>query len=78
MQLVRGESRASCDHATYEVTLEHLVCRGNAELLDGQNSLRGDSVEFDLGEDRVVVKGHARVVVHPEPETAPAAGDVAR
>ena len=68
VQLVRGESRARCDHATYEVTREYLVCRDNAELQDGQNSLRGDSVEFDLAEERVVVKGNAHVVLHPEPE----------
>jgi lipopolysaccharide transport protein LptA len=68
VQLVQGESRARCDHATYEVTREYLVCQGNAELQDGQNSLRGDSVEFDLAEERVVVKGNAYVVIHPEPK----------
>jgi lipopolysaccharide transport protein LptA len=74
VQLVQGESRARCDHATYDVTREQLVCRGNAELQDGQNSLRGDSVEFDLAEERVVVKGNASVVIHPEPKASEPAG----
>jgi lipopolysaccharide transport protein LptA len=81
VQLVRGESRARCDHAIYEVTRDLLVCRGNAELQDGPNQLRGDSVEFDLAQDRVVVKGNAYVVVHPEPDAEaalPAAGGSSR
>jgi len=63
----QGQSEAFCDEAIYDVKLERLVCRGAARVIDAKrNSMAGQSIEFDLARERVVVKGGAYLVLHPE------------
>jgi lipopolysaccharide export system protein LptA len=68
VRVVQGTREARCDRATYHRTNERLVCEGNAELRDGDDRVAGSVIEFDLAAERVVVKGGAAVLLHPEPE----------
>jgi lipopolysaccharide export system protein LptA len=70
VRVVQGVREARCDQATYYRTDERLVCEGHAELRDGADSVAGETIEFDLAAERVVVKGGASVLFHPEPEAA--------
>ena len=74
VRVAQGDSTASCEHATYEVTNEKLLCRGAAKVDDGRNRMSGDTIEFDLARDRVVVKGGAHLVIHPEKDEEPGKG----
>jgi lipopolysaccharide export system protein LptA len=69
VHVVQGKREARCDQATYFRTDERLLCEGNAELRDGEDRVSGAQIEFDLAAERVVVKGGANVLFHPEPET---------
>jgi lipopolysaccharide transport protein LptA len=70
----QGGSEAHCDEATYEVKTERIICRGAARVVDAKrNSMAGDTIEFDLARERVIVKGGAHLVFHPEPDAPPAA-----
>ena len=69
VHVVQGQREARCDQATYFRTDERLLCEGNAELRDGEDRVSGAQIEFDLAAERVVVKGGANVLFHPEPET---------
>lgn len=74
----QGESEAFCDEATYEVKTERIVCRGGARVVDAKrNSMAGQTIEFDLAQERVVVKGGAHLVLHPEAKDLPAEGAAA-
>jgi lipopolysaccharide export system protein LptA len=64
--LVRGAREARCDHASYDRVARRLVCRGGAELRDGEDRLRGEVIEFEIESDRVVVSGGATILFHPE------------
>ena len=66
MVLVRGTREARCDRASYDRKARRLVCRGGAELRDGEDLLRGEVIEFEIESDRVVVSGGASVLFHPE------------
>jgi lipopolysaccharide export system protein LptA len=68
----QGESEAHCDEAVYEVKTERILCSGSARVVDAkQNSMAGNTIEFDLANERVIVKGGAHLVFHPEPEAPP-------
>ncbi len=68
----QGASEAYCDVATYEVKTERIVCRGSARVVDAKrNSMAGHTIEFDLAQERVTVKGGAHLVLHPEAKDAP-------
>jgi lipopolysaccharide export system protein LptA len=69
VHVVQGKREARCDQATYFRTDERLLCEGNAELRDGEDRVSGAQIEFDLAAERVLVKGGANVLFHPEPET---------
>ena len=75
VHVVQGQREARCDQATYFRTDQRLLCEGNAELRDGEDRVSGAQIEFDLAAERVLVKGGANVLFHPEPEkpTVPAA-----
>ena len=59
-----GQS-ARCEEAEYSRDLDRLTCRGEAELVQGCDVVRGETIEFDLGADRARVLGAARVVIQP-------------
>lgn len=65
---------ARCDHATYERTQRFLVCRGHAELRDGDNRVRGAVIEFDLEREVVRVKGGVSVLLQSSTQSTPTAG----
>ena len=64
--VVRGAQEARCDRAIYWRTQSRLVCRGDAELRDGDDLLRGEQIEFNLDLEHVAVSGGASVVTRPE------------
>ncbi|HEY8156779.1 MAG TPA: LptA/OstA family protein [Myxococcota bacterium] len=68
VRVVQGAREAHCDEATYFRADKRLVCDGHAELRDGDDRVAGARIEFDLASERVVVKGGASVLFHPEPE----------
>jgi lipopolysaccharide export system protein LptA len=69
-----------CDAATYYQAQDRLVCRGNAELRQGSDRVRGREIEIFPKRNRVKVKGGAIVNVVPEssPDAPPAKGKAAR
>lgn len=68
VRVVQGAREARCDEAVYHRSEDLLVCEGNAELRDGDDRVAGAVIEFDLAAERVLVKGGASVLLHPEPE----------
>jgi lipopolysaccharide transport protein LptA len=63
VRMAQGEREARCDEATYEREENLLICRGNAELRDGDDCVVGEWIEFDTEAETVNVKGGARVVI---------------
>jgi lipopolysaccharide export system protein LptA len=72
VRVAQGTREARCDQATYYRGDERMLCVGNAELRDGEDRVAGEVIEFDLAAERVVVKGGASVLFHPEPDPEPA------
>jgi len=68
VRVLQGTREARCDEAVYHRTEDLLVCEGHAELRDGDDHVAGAVIEFDLVAERVLVKGGATVLFHPEPE----------
>jgi len=66
VRVAQGDKRALCDEAVYERGAQTIVCRGEAEVLQGCDRLRGSEIEFDLERERVRVTGAASVVIRPE------------
>lgn len=66
--VTQNDREARCESATYDRAAQSLVCRGGAELRDGEDRVSGDVIEFDLARETVVVTGGAAVVLHPRPE----------
>ncbi len=64
----QGERRARCDRAVYVRSAQQLICTGHAELVQGCDIVRGQSIEFFLGEDRARVEGAASIVIRPDSE----------
>jgi len=63
VRMTQGEREARCDEATYERDEEMLICRGNAELREGDDCVAGEWIEFDTAGETVNVKGGATVVI---------------
>jgi lipopolysaccharide transport protein LptA len=63
VRMSNRKNEARCDRATYERSKETLVCRGNAELREGDDCVAGEWIEFDLEADTVKVGGGAKVVI---------------
>lgn len=57
---------AQCDRAEYLRVPDILKCEGHAELYQGCDLVRGESIEFDLRNNRAHVEGSASVVIHPD------------
>ena len=70
----QGERRAKCDRAVYVRSAQQLICTGHAELVQGCDIVRGQSIEFFLGEDRARVEGAASIVIRPESDAQAEAG----
>ena len=66
VRMTQGDVEARCDHATYERITQQLVCKGNAELRDGDNRVAGAVIEFDLEHEVVKVTGGASVLIYPK------------
>jgi len=63
VRMTNSKNKARCDRATYERSKEMLVCRGNAELREGDDCVVGEWIEFDLESETVKVGGGAKVVI---------------
>lgn len=62
--------RARCDRAVYVRDDQTLQCTGHAELVQGCDVVRGESIEFDLARDRARVEGAASIVIRPDEDGA--------
>jgi len=63
VRMTQGDREARCDEATYERDEDMLICRGNAELREGEDCVAGEWIEFDTESETVTVKGGAKVVI---------------
>jgi lipopolysaccharide transport protein LptA len=68
VRIAQGDRRAKCDRAAYLREDNQLTCHGRAELMQGCDIVRGDSIRFDLGGDQARVEGAASVVILPKRE----------
>ena len=68
--VVQGARSARCDRAVYEHAAARIVCRGSADLRDGEDRIRGERIAFDLAERRVSVEGDVRLTLQPRAERA--------
>ncbi len=67
----QGGRHAKCDRAVYLRKDQRLTCSGHAELVQGCDIVRGDSIHFWLDDDRARVEGAASIVIRPETEAGP-------
>ena len=65
VEIGQGQRRAQCDRAIYLRVEQRLSCRGHAELLQGCDIVRGESIEFDLASEKAKVLGAASIVIRP-------------
>jgi lipopolysaccharide transport protein LptA len=68
VQVDQGYRRAKCDRAVYMRLEQTLSCEGHAELVQGCDVVRGDSIVFDLAGDEAHVVGAASIVIRPSDE----------
>jgi lipopolysaccharide transport protein LptA len=62
----QGDRQARCDRAVFLRDTQQLTCIGHAELVQGCDVVRGDSIRFDLARDRARVEGAASIVIRPD------------
>lgn len=62
----QGDRRAKCDRAVYLREAQQLTCTGHAELVQGCDTVRGESIQLDLQDDRARVEGAASIVIRPD------------
>lgn len=72
----QGGRRARCDRAVYLRKDQRLTCSGHAELVQGCDVVRGDSIHFWLDDDRARVEGAASIVIRPEGEAGAGCRDM--
>jgi len=65
VKIIQGFRSAKCDRAVYQRVEQMLSCEGHAELIQGCDIVRGDSIEFDLGGNHARVLGAASIVIRP-------------
>ena len=65
VRIDQGDRRALCQTAEYSRKEDQVTCSGEAVLLHGCDTVRGDRIELELGRDRARVKGAASVVIVP-------------
>ncbi len=63
VQIVQNDRRAKCDRAIYQREANRLICSGHAELVQGCDIIRGESIEFDLAGEQARVEGAASIVI---------------
>lgn len=63
VRLAKGGRSARCDRAVYDRTRDLLTCEGHAEFQEGENRLSGETIEIDLAQDHVRVRGAAAVTL---------------
>lgn len=68
------DQEARCDVATYLKADQRIFCRGNAEMRQGEDRVRGKEIEIRLDSDQLIVRGGAEVHIQPKEKPA-AAGD---
>ncbi len=68
VKIDQGGRKARCDKAIYQREEQRLTCQGHAELVQGCDVVRGESIEFDLAGDQARVQGAASIVIRPESE----------
>ena len=68
VRMIREGREARCDRATYWAAGNRLECRGNAELLEGDDRVSGEVIEFDLARETVKVRGSTVVILNPDGE----------
>jgi lipopolysaccharide transport protein LptA len=66
VHIVQDDRHANCDKAIYLRESNSLTCSGRAELVQGCDIVRGESIEFDLASDQARVAGAASIVIQPE------------
>lgn len=70
VRVVQGAKEARAAHAVFYNLEQRIVLTGGAELDQGDNSLKGDTVTIYLRENRSVVTsgegGRVRAVIHPK------------
>jgi len=65
VRIDQGDRRALCKTAEYSREEDQVTCSGDAVLLHGCDTVRGEQIELELGRDRARVKGAASVVILP-------------
>lgn len=68
VRIDQGGRKARCDKAVYQREAQRLTCQGHAELVQGCDVVRGETIEFDLAGDQAKVQGAASIVIRPESE----------
>ena len=70
VSLSEGIREATCERAEYLRLENRVVCEGGVARA-GDDRLEGDSIDFALGEEKLAVRGHTRLVLGPrEPGSA--------
>jgi lipopolysaccharide export system protein LptA len=69
--VAQRDQEARCDVATYMKAEQRIFCRGNAEMRQGEDRVRGKEIEIRLDTDQLIVRGGAEV--HIQPKAKPAA-----
>lgn len=78
VRVEQDDRRAKCDRAIYLRESNQLTCHGRAELVQGCDIVRGESIEFDLVGNQAHVVGAASIVIQPEADAATSSCTVAR
>ncbi len=57
VKVIQDKRRAVANMALYDKKREVLILKGDAQVWEGNNSIKGDVIRFYLNEDRSVVEG---------------------
>lgn len=68
------DQEARCDVATYLKAEQRIFCRGNAEMRQGDDRVRGKEIEIRLDTDQLIVRGGAEVHIQPKEKPAASGG----
>jgi lipopolysaccharide export system protein LptA len=71
--VTQKDQEARCDAATYMKLEQRIFCRGNAELRQGEDRVRGREIEIRLDSEQLIVRGGAEVHIQPRQGEGPAA-----
>lgn len=70
VRVIQGGKEAHADRAVFYNLEQRIVLSGKADLVQGENTLKGDTVTIFLRENRSVVTGgeggRVRAVIHPQ------------